>query len=143
MQTMSRRTVISGLARGLHVLLVVVGFALVGWAGSRLGHAQAKPNITGTWAFEVSTQAGTGNATVTFKQDGEKLTGHYSGSTLGEADLTGTVTGTSAKFGFAVNVQGNPLDVSYDATIDSHDAMKGSLQITAIGGGTFTGKRTK
>lgn len=105
--------------------------------------AQAKPNITGTWAFEVSTQAGAGQATVTFRQDGEKLTGHYAGSTLGEADLTGTVSGTNAKFAFTVNVQGNALDVTYDATIESNDAMKGSLTITAIGGGTFTGKRTK
>ena len=49
---------------------------------------QAKNDITGTWVFEVQTDAGTGTPTVTFKQDGEKLTGHYTG-TFGEADLTG------------------------------------------------------
>ena len=49
-------------------------------------------NVTGTWAFSVTTGQGSGNPTMTFKQDGEKLTGHYSG-TFGEADFTGTVKG--------------------------------------------------
>lgn len=130
----------------VRALVGVTLAALVSTGAGSIGgavQAQANPNITGTWAFEVSTQAGAGSATVTFKQDGEKLTGHYAGSTLGEADLTGTVTGRNAKFSFTVNVQGNALDVNYDATIESNDVMKGSLDITAIGAGTFSGKRTK
>ena len=43
-------------------------------------------DVTGKWAFAVETAAGSGTPTMTFKQDGEKLTGHYSGQ-LGEADL--------------------------------------------------------
>ena len=108
--------------------------------------AQSKTNITGTWAFEVTTDAGSGTSTVTFKQDGEKLSGHYSGSTLGEAELTGTVKGQAVAFTFTANVQGNALDVSYSGTADPSDApttMKGSLTITAIGNGTFTGKKVK
>ena len=108
--------------------------------------AQSKTDITGTWAFEVTTDAGSGTSTVTFKQDGERLTGHYSGSTLGEAELTGTIKGQAVAFSFTANVQGNALDVSYSATADPRDApttMKGSLTITAIGNGTFTGKKVK
>ena len=41
---------------------------------------------------------------MTFKQDGEKLTGHYSGQ-LGEADLTGTVKGQDIEFKFAAEIQ--------------------------------------
>ncbi len=105
--------------------------------------AQSKVDVTGTWAFDVNTDAGAGASTVTFKQDGERLTGHYSGTTLGEADLTGTVKGQAVEFSFSVNIQGNPLDVSYRGTAEGQDAMKGSLTITAIGNGTFTAKRTK
>ena len=137
--TSRRRVVVTVVLMAALVAAAGVG----GWRRGGVVHAQSTPNLTGSWAFEVSTQAGTGNATVTFKQDGEKLTGHYSGSALGEADLTGTVSGRTAKFGFTANVQGNALDVAYDASIDSDDAMKGSLTITAIGGGTFTGKRNK
>ena len=46
-------------------------------------------DVTGTWDFSVDLDAGSGNPTFTFKQSGEKLTGHYSGA-LGEADLAGT-----------------------------------------------------
>jgi hypothetical protein len=53
----------------------------------------SKIDITGKWTFTVQTDAGSGTPTVTLKQDGEKLTGHYSSQNLGEADLTGTVKG--------------------------------------------------
>ena len=54
--------------------------------------AQDKVNVTGTWVFQVETSAGAGSPTMTFKQEGEALTGKYSGQ-LGEADLKGTVKG--------------------------------------------------
>jgi len=44
----------------------------------------AKVDVTGKWAFNVETAAGSGTPTITFTQDGEKLTGKYSGQ-LGEA----------------------------------------------------------
>ena len=119
------------------LMLIVAGLGTAG----RHAAAQAKVDITGAWAFDVTTDAGTGNSTVTFKQDGEKLSGHYSGSTLGEAELTGTVKGQAVNFSFTANVQGNALDVAYMGTVESKDAMKGSLTITAIGNGTFTAKR--
>lgn len=45
-------------------------------------------NVSGEWAFTVTTDQGAGNPVLTFKQDGEKLTGKYAGQ-LGAADLTG------------------------------------------------------
>lgn len=137
LMTLARRT----LANWTGVLVACVCLLLL--FGGAHGSAQAKLDVTGTWAFDVVTDAGTGASTVTFTQDGEKLTGHYSGTTLGEADLNGTVKGQSIEFTFSVNVQGNALDVSYRGTADSRDAMKGTLTITAIGNGTFTAKRTK
>jgi hypothetical protein len=102
---------------------------------------QAKNDITGTWVFEVQTDAGTGTPTVTFKQDGEKLTGHYSSATLGEADLTGTVKGSDVTFNFMADLQGNAVPVTYKATIDSPTTMKGTIDIGGLAGGTFTGKK--
>jgi hypothetical protein len=102
---------------------------------------QAKNDITGTWIFEVQTDAGTGTPTVTFKQDGEKLTGHYSSATLGEADLTGTVKGNDVTFNFMADLQGNAVPVTYKATIESPTAMKGTIDIGGLAGGTFTGKK--
>ena len=103
--------------------------------------AQDKVDITGKWVFQVETSAGTGTPTVTFKQDGEKLTGHYSSMTLGEADFTGTVKGREIAFTFNADVGGMQIPVSYTATAEGKDAMKGKIVITGLGDGTFTGKR--
>ncbi len=115
------------------VLLMVLGLS------AARGAAQAKVDVTGKWAFNVETSAGAGTPTFTFKQDGEKLTGHYIG-TFGEADLTGAVKGADITFSFTVDAQGNSLKETYTGTVDK-DAMKGKLVIEGLGEGTFTAKR--
>jgi hypothetical protein len=120
----------------------IVAAALIVMAGGATGAlAQAKIDLTGKWLFTVETTAGTGTPTVTLKQDGEKLTGHYSSQTLGEADLTGTVKGQSVNFTFEGNVQGTAVPVTYAATLETKDAMKGTIDIGGAVSGTFTGKR--
>ena len=108
-----------------------------------IGAAAQGVNVTGTWTFDVQTGPGSGQPTVTFKQDGEKLTGHYSSQLLGEADFTGSVKGNAIQFGFNANLQGNEVDVAYTGTVDAGGAsMKGSVNMA--GGqltGTFTGKK--
>jgi hypothetical protein len=103
--------------------------------------AQAKVDVTGKWLFTVETSAGPGTPTVTLKQDGERLTGHYSSQTLGEADLTGAVRGQSLNFTFDADLQGTLVKVTYAATVESKDAMKGTIDIGGLATGTFTGKR--
>ena len=107
-----------------------------------IASAQAgRVDVTGKWVFTVQTDAGSGTPTVTLKQDGEKLSGHYSSQNLGEADLTGTVKGQEIKFSFTGDVQGNAVPVSYSGTIESKDSMKGSIDIGGLAHGTFTAKR--
>ena len=114
---------------------------LISLAGAVGVQAQAKVDLTGKWMFEVQTDAGTGTPTVTLKQDSKKLTGHYSSQTLGEADLTGTVKGQNVHFTFMADLGGQAAPVTYDATIQSKDAMKGTIDIAGLATGTFTGKR--
>ena len=102
-----------------------------------LAIAQNAPDVTGTWAFDVTTDQGTGNPTIIFKQDGEKLTGHYTG-TFGEADITGTIKGKDITFSFSAEVQGFALTSTYKGTVDTATTMKGTLEISQIGTGTFT-----
>lgn len=103
--------------------------------------AQEKIDVSGGWAFSVQTDAGPGEATATFKQDGEKLTGHYSGQTLGEAELTGTVKGNAVEFSFNASVQGASIPVAYKGTVETATTMKGTIAITGLGNGTFTATR--
>ena len=99
-----------------------------------------KFDVTWAWAFEVQTDQGAGSPMITFKQDGEKLTGHYVG-TFGESDLTGTVTGADISFSFGASVQGISLTSTYKGTVESDTTMKGTVTIEQVGGGTFTAKK--
>ena len=115
--------------------------ALMLVAAVLIGHAQTgKVDVTGKWVFTVETSAGPGTPTITLKQDGEKLTGHYSGQ-LGESDLTGSIKGQEFTFTFVTEVQGTQLNCKYSGTVESKDALKGNVSIAPIGDGTFTAKR--
>lgn len=102
--------------------------------------AQTKVDVTGKWQLNVETQAGSTTPSVTLKQDGDKLTGHYSSATLGEADVTGSVKDADVTFSFTASVQGTSINVTYKGTVDK-DTMKGSLSLGDLGEGSFTGKR--
>jgi len=114
---------------------------MIAAASMALTAQAAKVDLTGKWAFTVQTDAGTGTPTVTLKQEGDKLTGHYSSQVLGEADLTGTVKGQQFDFTFTANAQGTSLDVKYSGTIENKDSLKGTLDLGGLGSGTFTAKR--
>jgi hypothetical protein len=125
--------------RRLAAMAAIVMFVSVGSVARIAAQGGSKVDVTGKWAFSVETSAGAGAPTMTFKQDGEKLTGHYTG-TFGEADLTGTVKGAAIAFSFSVDAQGTKINETYTGTVDK-DTMKGKIVIEGLGEGTFTAKR--
>lgn len=109
---------------------------------SAVASAQAnKVDVTGVWIFTVESPAGKSNPTVTFTQDGEKLTGQYSSQLMGQADLTGTIKGQAIDFVVAATVQGTQIELKYTGAVDTKDSMKGTLSAGDFGSGTFTGAR--
>lgn len=118
------------------ILRVSAGLVFVlGLLVSAQVFAQAN-NVTGEWAFTVTTDQGGGNPVITLKQDGEKLTGKYAGQ-LGNADLTGTLKGNAIHFTFTLDVQGQQAPVTYDGTVEKN-TMTGKLDIGGMVTGTFT-----
>ena len=93
-------------------------------------------NVTGDWEFNVTTDQGSGSPTMTFKQDGEKLTGKYIGQ-FGSADLTGTVKGNAIQFTFTIDVQGQQAPATYKGTVEKN-TMNGTMDIAGMVNGTFT-----
>lgn len=114
-----------------------IAFLLIATA---LPRAQSKVDVTGKWTFNVETSAGSGTPTMALQQDGDKLTGRYTGQ-LGEADLTGTVKGPDIAFTFTVDAQGTSINCKYTGTVESKDAIKGKVELVGLGDGTFTAKR--
>jgi len=100
---------------------------------------EARTDVTGTWTFQVEFSGGSGTPTMTFKQEGEKLTGQYSGQ-LGEAPLTGTVKGNAIEFTFDITVEGTAAHIVYAGTVDK-DTIKGTARFGEFGEGTFTAKK--
>lgn len=97
-------------------------------------------DISGTWDGAVETGAGSGNPTFVFKQDGEKLTGTYTGA-LGEAKVVGTVKADAIEFVFDVAPQGDKIQVIYKGKIKSATEMAGTLSVPGLAEGTWTAKK--
>src|SRR5579871_1856290 len=85
-------------------------------------------DVTGNWEFSVDTAAGNGSPSFVFKQDGEKLTGTYTGL-FGKANLTGTVKGDQIDFKFNFEYSGQSGVVHYSGTVVSDKSMKGKVEI--------------
>ena len=127
------------LRTSLKIVAVLVMLTL--GAGSAWAAQAAKVDVTGNWTLTVQSDAGTSMPTATFKQEGEKLTGHYSSMLVGESELTGSVKGQAIEFTVLGEVQGTQIQLKFEGTLDGKDSMKGKLVIAGLGEGTFTAKR--
>jgi hypothetical protein len=106
-----------------------------------VAQAEKRADLTGKSVFSVNTDGGTGTPTVTLKQQGDSLTGHYSSQLLGEVDLKGSVKDQKFSFTFRTEVQGTALTVTYSGTVESKDSLKGTVDLGGMATGTFTAKR--
>jgi hypothetical protein len=125
--------------RGIHMKTLfraIAAAALIASLSASAHLAAQGTNVTGEWAFNVTTDQGSGTPTITFKQDGEKLTGKYAGQ-FGSADLTGTVKGNDITFTFSIDVQGQQAPATYKGTVEK-TTMKGTMDIAGMVNGTFT-----
>lgn len=130
--------------RSTRTLMLAVLAATVGaWPDSVQAQGDAKPDFTGKWAFTVQTDAGSGTPTVTFKQQGDSISGHYSSQVLGERDFRGMFKDGKIAFAFSAEVEGQQFTMSFSGAMDGPDAMKGSVDLGGMATGTFSGKRQK
>lgn len=99
-------------------------------------------DVTGRWAFAVTTENGTGYPTVTFKQAGDKVTGSYESSRMGVRPLEGTIKGDTLRFAFTSAPEGTP-PFTFVAVLVDRDTLKGTLEMGGMGSATFTGRRER
>jgi hypothetical protein len=113
--------------------LVVICLAVLGLLASATfiqAAEKSKVNVTGKWSMVVETSQGSGTPTFTLKQDGNKLTGTYSGF-FGEAPVTGTVKGNDVEIKYTMR---GSLTI-YKGKVDGNKIV-GTVD---IGGGQATG----
>lgn len=116
-------------------LLTALAFVLM------LTAPAAAQSIAGEWNASMNTPGGTRTFKILFKVDGGKLTGTVKRE-AGDVPLTGTVSGTSVKFSYTVNYNGNPLTLTMDATVDG-DSMKGTVDFGGEAQDEFSATRAR
>jgi hypothetical protein len=97
-------------------------------------------DLTGTWAFSVVTENGTGTPTVVISQKGDSLTGSYESARMGQVAFKGFVKDNA--FTFDVNTSGGAT-LTFKGVIVDADHVKGDVDFGGQGGATFTGERKK
>jgi hypothetical protein len=97
-------------------------------------------DLTGKWDFHVETDAGSGDPTFEFKQAGDKLTGTYNG-TFGSAPVNGTVKGDDVEFTIEVSLGDQKGTIVYKGKVGSDGKMKGTVELSGMGNGTWTGTK--
>lgn len=100
----------------------------------------AAADISGKWTFQVQTDGGAGSPTFVLKQEGETLSGTYSGL-FGERPITGSVKGNRVVIEIKIEVQGQSATVVYNGSVESDTEMKGTVKLGELGEGTWTGKK--
>ncbi|HYK87900.1 MAG TPA: hypothetical protein VE398_03975 [Acidobacteriota bacterium] len=98
-------------------------------------------NVSGTWDLSLESAAGSATPTITLSQEGEKITGTYIVK-LGKTSLKGTLERKNIKIIVTFKFLGQQVSVTYSGEVDD-DAMKGSVQFSIGGSGSWTAHRKK
>jgi hypothetical protein len=93
----------------------------------------AAVDLTGTWNCKVVLGEQSGTPTFVLKQQGEKLTGTYSGA-LGDAPITGTVKGSDVTIDF----EASGAQIHYAGKVDKDGKkIEGTCDYGGQASGTF------
>jgi hypothetical protein len=104
--------------------------------------ATAQTTVAGDWDVTIQTMQGPNTVRVTFKQDGEKVSGVLK-SRMGEMPFEGgTLTGSDLKFSFTVPVQGQTLEITMTGKVEAA-AITGKANFGGFGEGDWTAKRAE
>jgi hypothetical protein len=124
----------NGIVRGMKTMFV--SFAMIMLTAASLF---AATSLTGTWNAKVEVGGQSGSPTFILKQDGESLTGTYSGA-LGESQLKGTVKENKVTWDF----EASGAKIHYAGTISGDGAkIEGTVDYGGQADGTFTATRAQ
>ena len=101
----------------------------------------AKVNLTGNWSFTVVYEGGQGSPTVQLSQRGDSLSGKYISQAFGELNLAGSIKGNEFSFSMTTSAGGDPFTMTFNGTVESKNALKGSVDFGGNGSGSFTARR--
>ena len=104
---------------------------------------QAASNISGKWTMTLEMSMGTGTPTLELKQDGEKVTGTYTGR-YGTFDLQGKLKDRAIAFSFVMTAEGESVTMTFNGEVAKDgQSMKGTATMGEMGDATWNAKKEK
>ena len=99
----------------------------------------AQSNVAGDWNMTIDSDQGSLSATMTFKQDGEKVTGSMPTDQI-TFEFEGTISDNKLELVAEIDAGGAFLEVTLEATVDG-DEITGTLDFGGYGSGDITATR--
>jgi len=101
--------------------------------------------IAGNWTMALELPAiGSASPSLDLKQDGEKITGTYTGR-YGASAIEGTLKDRAIEFTTTVNAEGTPAKMSFwgEVSLDGQTMTKGTAEVEGLGDATWTATKNK
>lgn len=108
--------------------------------GRQIVAQQPAVDMTGSWEITSESPRGTQTRTITFEQDGNKLTGTLE-TQMGSVPIEGSVEGNNITFTMTFSRGERSFEMVYTGTVEG-DTAKGTMQ-TPRGEIEWTGKRVE
>ena len=97
--------------------------------------------VDGKWNAALQLESINSRPTLTFKQDGGKITGTYEGY-YGASPLEGVVKEKEISFTVTMTIEGSKVSGYFSGEIDG-DTMGGKVEFEGAGNGTWSAVRAK
>ena len=97
-------------------------------------------NVSGKWRFQVEINQGTGTPEFDLKQEGERLTGTYTGL-FGTQPITGSVKGNQLSMTIEGDYDGQTIVSTYKGKITGFNSMEGIVNFNEQIEATWTAKK--
>src|SRR5262245_2417252 len=124
-------------------VLSVIAAASVAVASAQTPSKPAPVNITGKWTVSLQLEQINATPTVEFKQDGEKLTGTYTGR-YGQFPFEGKIKDRALQFVVKMTAEGTDVQMAYSGEVaPDSQSIKGTVALAEMGEGNWTATRAK
>ena len=118
----------------------VITFATVAMLFGASGAFAQAVDVAGTWDLSVDVQGSVTTPSVVLDQEGDSLSGHYSSDVLGEADVTGRVSGSDVTFSLDSPDLG--ISVRYALALAEDGTLSGTIYLEGQAAGSVVGRRS-
>ena len=111
--------------------------------GSLAAQSKPSPSIAGKWTMTLEMSMGTGTPTLEFRQNGEKITGSYTGR-YGTSPLEGSIKELAIQFTVTMEAESQQVLMVFSGEIAADgQTMKGKAVLGELGEATWTAKKEK